>query len=588
MTNVVRLVEEFQALDSLRSSDFDALSAYGEVIDNAIQAKATKINITFDYLQDSKFRQISTLAFGDNGSGMDATVLQSCLRLGWSSRFNDRSGIGRFGVGMILGAIHEVKRIEVFSRQKGQAAWLYTYVDLDEIKEKQMDGIPEPVAKDLPAQYAELVEGQSGTVVLWKKYDRQKISAEKLIEESHHYIGRTFRQFIWDGLDITINNSPVMAHDPLFLRTDKTKFPNDPVGKSFQDIVIDWPITDPEVRQQFGETGKVHIRMSLLPEKFRPTRGSGGNETAKIRHIQDLQEGVSILRERREVFFGQIPYWSLVKIFDRSGNSWAFVDKDRWWGCEISFGAELDSSFEVKNIKRGANPEAELKRTIKEMITPTRTDLLREVDRVWDLAAEEVRKKKENTDTKTGRHQGHSGAEQAAALGGKGAKSKLNAKKTPEEVAEELKQHGLAGMDEKQKQRYLAIFSAQDYTIIDNNWRGQNFWEVTFGAGKIAMEYNTSHEFIKQLKKLEDLIANETDPDRLRSHASDITTFVDLLLVSLAKAQSSFEETEEVVIATLIEDLNAKWGMLLKSFTNAWVDKVKDEPTDYDLSEQDD
>ena len=44
----VRFFEDGNALDSLRASDFDALSAYGEVIDNAIQAKATEINLKFE------------------------------------------------------------------------------------------------------------------------------------------------------------------------------------------------------------------------------------------------------------------------------------------------------------------------------------------------------------------------------------------------------------------------------------------------------------------------------------------------------------------------------------------------------------
>ena len=114
MNDKVEFFESSNALDSLRSSDFDANSAYGEVIDNAIQAKATNININFDTVTNRNYSQIRTLAFGDNGIGMDAPTLAKCLKLGWSSRFNDRSGIGRFGVGMVLGAIHECKRIEVY------------------------------------------------------------------------------------------------------------------------------------------------------------------------------------------------------------------------------------------------------------------------------------------------------------------------------------------------------------------------------------------------------------------------------------------------------------------------------------------
>jgi hypothetical protein len=53
--------------------------------------------------------------------------------MGWSSRYNDRTGIGRFGVGMTLGAIHECRRVEVYSQFIG-GEWLYTYLDLDEIE----------------------------------------------------------------------------------------------------------------------------------------------------------------------------------------------------------------------------------------------------------------------------------------------------------------------------------------------------------------------------------------------------------------------------------------------------------------------
>src|SRR3712207_8272631 len=43
---------------------------------------------------------------------MDANTLHSCLKIGWSSRYNQRGGIGRFGVGMTMAAIHECKRVE--------------------------------------------------------------------------------------------------------------------------------------------------------------------------------------------------------------------------------------------------------------------------------------------------------------------------------------------------------------------------------------------------------------------------------------------------------------------------------------------
>ena len=44
-TSSVSLVDDGAALLSMRNSDFDVYSAYGEVIDNAIQASANNIQI---------------------------------------------------------------------------------------------------------------------------------------------------------------------------------------------------------------------------------------------------------------------------------------------------------------------------------------------------------------------------------------------------------------------------------------------------------------------------------------------------------------------------------------------------------------
>lgn len=571
MTEKVRLVEESQALDSLRSSDFDSLSAYGEVIDNAIQAGASKISINFKVDQDGHRRHIETLAFRDNGSGMSKDVLQSCLRLGWSSRFNDRSGIGRFGVGMILGAIHECRRVEVYSKREGDPSWLFTYVDLDEIKTGDMDGIPEPISSTPPHEFLSLMSDDFGTLVLWKKYDRLKESVSKVIEDANHYIGRTFRHFIWDGLEVKLDGRVVFAHDPLFLRTDKTAFPDDPIGTAYDDIVIPYPIAEPDIRRAYDQdTSEVRIRLSLLPEEFRKVRGMGGGAEAAKRHIGPDQQGISILRERREVFFGHVNRWSLVKLFgSKNPSSWRFEEKDRWWGCEVSFGAELDSAFEVKNIKRGANPEADLKAMIKEQITPTRRTVLDIIDDVWRKEDERREKEKKEKDSELIRHPSHGESEEAVTVGGKGSKSKLGARKRPEELAEELRRTSLAAKDSAEQERYLALFNNQPLTIVDAHWKGPNFWEVQFAGDKIALEYNTSHEFIKEVRGLERRLAAETDPQELQKLALKVTTVVNLLLASLAKAQSQYEENESLPIAQLIEDMNTKWGIILRNFTSA-------------------
>lgn len=568
-----RFFEDSNALDSLRSSDFDAYSAYGEVIDNSIQAGATKIYIKFDAPLSGKYhyRPINNLAFSDNGSGMDARVIASCLKLGWSSRFNDRSGIGRFGVGMVLGAIHECKRIEVYSKQAGTNEWLWTYIDLDEVESRQMETIPDPIAREIPIEYEDIIDQKQGTLVVWSKYDRQKESADKIITETHDYIGQTFRKFIWDGVDIHIDGEDVKAHDPLFLRTDKTRFPSDPTGTTYPEFTIDWPIKDKSLHRDFGETSKVTVRMSILPEQFRLTRGSGGSKAAKDRKINTQQEGVSILREGREVFSGPIAYWSNVKTGQANKRSWRFEEIDRWWGCEIEFGAELDASFEVKNIKRGARPEAELLVAIKEKIGPTRASVIEQVQGAWKKADDVKRDEENKAAAELKRHESHAKTEKAAAKA-ISTISKFDANVSAEQASEKHFEQFGEHFEKTQAQRYKELFKAQPYTIVDDHkgWRGGTFWETTMAGNKIMMHYNLQHEFFTQIRMLEEIISEETDLENLKDHSIKITAFIDLLLTSYAKTQSSFDREQEFKVEDFFEIFNQNWGQILNSFVKSW------------------
>ena len=242
------LVNAATAILSMRSSSFDELSAYGEVVDNSIQAEAKNVKFKFD----TSTRDIRKLAFGDDGIGMDAETLSKCLSLGWSSRYNDREGIGRFGVGMKLGAIHQCKRVEVWSKQSG-AGWLYTYIDLDEIEQGTMGLIPFPISQEPPQEFASLAGSEQGTLVVWSKYDNLRMRLLELLAEIKPWAGRTFRYFIWNEgpqgeqirphpLTITINNEVIPALDPLYHRTDKTKFPDDPKSDLYDDMVLSWPV----------------------------------------------------------------------------------------------------------------------------------------------------------------------------------------------------------------------------------------------------------------------------------------------------------------------------------------------------------
>lgn len=196
------------ALKSMRNTDFDMQTAICEVIDNSLQAEAKSIKILITYSDKTSRRKNrpEQIAFGDDGYGMDEEVLQYCLRLGYSGRYDDRRGIGRFGVGMTFAAISLCQKIEVYSRQK-RGNWHYTYLDISGLDKDDEPSIAPIVPKNLPEKYANLV-GDFGTLVIWSKMDRVDSPIDE--PELVHNMGRIYRKFIGEE---TVRNKQVVKNE---------------------------------------------------------------------------------------------------------------------------------------------------------------------------------------------------------------------------------------------------------------------------------------------------------------------------------------------------------------------------------------
>ena len=90
------LVNAATAILSMRSSSFDELSAYGEVVDNSIQAEARNVKIKFD----TTSKLIRKLAFGDDGIGMDAETLQLIFEKFYREQGGNVHNIKGHGLGL--------------------------------------------------------------------------------------------------------------------------------------------------------------------------------------------------------------------------------------------------------------------------------------------------------------------------------------------------------------------------------------------------------------------------------------------------------------------------------------------------------
>jgi len=93
------------AIQTFRDSGYKSTaSAIAELVDNAIEADATDIQILSfekeELVRERVTKRIDRIAVVDNGVGMNGDVLQLCLQFGMGTRLRSRKGIGRFGIGL--------------------------------------------------------------------------------------------------------------------------------------------------------------------------------------------------------------------------------------------------------------------------------------------------------------------------------------------------------------------------------------------------------------------------------------------------------------------------------------------------------
>ena len=348
-----------EAIQSLRSSGYkDTSMAIGELIDNSIQAGATEVLLILTSekrIGTRNTQRVSSIAVVDNGSGMDSDKLQSALVLGEGTNRYERTGMGKFGVGLPQSSISQAKRIDAWSWIDGMSTCNHAYIDLDDDEWLNDAEIKDPDKTELPSAYARYAkEYNSGTVISWTKTDR--INWRKpttVFQKCENQIGRMYRYWLYKNqIDIKmitldesgkeIGSNVFQALDPLFLMPGAKcgNPPRTPMFKKFVDPIVREYDLDIE-----GVTKKVSVEMkfSIAEEDVRildDESVAGRKDYGKL--AKDCM-GISIVREGRELDLN---------------NQWNIPDskdpRHRWWGAEISFNRDLDEVFGVTNNKQSA------------------------------------------------------------------------------------------------------------------------------------------------------------------------------------------------------------------------------------------
>jgi hypothetical protein len=349
------------AVKAMRDSGYkNAAYAIAELVDNSIQAGSTVVEILCqeeeELVSQRKRIRVKQIAVMDNGCGMDREMLRKALQFGNGGRLDDRSGIGRFGMGLPNSSISQARRVDVWTWQNGYQSAIHSYLDVGEIERGELSEVPEPTLEAVPNTWVRRSNSagqtKSGTLVIWSELDKcDWRTAQSIFKNSEFTIGRIYRYFInnerakirmaaFHGRSTNpVTDDDVNANDPLYLTPNKT---------------LPAPWNAEQMFEQHGASQIIRITLSGKPLEVQVTisvakkvarDGHNAGDQAHGRHAKN-NVGVSIVRAEREL---------------ELQTGWCIQSdpRERWWGVEINFPPELDEVFGVTNNKQSARTLAE-------------------------------------------------------------------------------------------------------------------------------------------------------------------------------------------------------------------------------------
>jgi len=345
------------AVKAMRDSGYrNTAYALAELIDNSVQAGASVVEVFCieerQLVSQRERRRINQIGVLDNGDGMTPGLLREALQFGNGSHLHDRTGIGRFGMGLPNSSISQCRRVEVWTWQSGPDNAVYSYLDVDDIEAGTLDKVPKPVQARLPDVWRERSKcvGTAGTLVLWQSFDEHRLtwrSARSTLENTEILVGRMYRKFIHRG-ELCVRLIALEDEAPTFDREARINDPLYLMAPSSTPAPFDsTPMFQPwgEKNEEFavrynGGSYKVEVRISWARPETVPSTGTDRGHEPYGKHAAK-NVGVSILRAGRELALD--PGWA---------NGYDPVE--RWWGVEVEFPAALDEVFGVPNNKQAA------------------------------------------------------------------------------------------------------------------------------------------------------------------------------------------------------------------------------------------
>lgn len=558
---------------SLRDVGYNhTTSALCEHVDNAIEAGATEIRVFFRQTGKKGNYQIDAAVY-DNGRGMEPNVLRIATSFGGSMHFNNRGGIGRFGMGMKTAALSMSPVMELYSWQDPGA--IYGMVlDVGAIGKDRANlvTLPDPsLASELSSELAELFTtpmgwpneseqillaqdsydlkeqlGSHGTIVYMPACDRlSSRKARTLVEQAVGEMARVYRRKLAGGLRLYVNNRRVEASDPTFsmLTARHVNAIPDGVQKTSR-LILSRPVDIPFEEINAERTAQVMVKVYALPiEEWADLDRKVLRNDLKV--FDDLT--VSILRNDREVFAGPLP-----ALTTRHSVT-------NWYRVQIDFPGVLDEAFGVASNKQGIRMKEYVIESLKKALGQDIAKLNFEIKRFQGERASTLAASKPTASEQRANEVDHLHAKTLATLTTE-EQSQIDANLRG--LAVTLKRDGETddqAFDRVKASKYLIDFKHDLY------WP---FFHVDHRFGKIILTINSAHPFFDQLyvplrdrarRPAEDALAEGQDTEEKVGDDNALVA-LELLLLSLARAEGVLLASRGEDTRQLFDQFHREWS----------------------------
>ncbi len=327
-------------IEGLRDTGYDFDTALADVVDNSIDAAATRIVIRTR--MDTGGAISVTVA--DNGHGMDTPDLLNAMTYGTSGK-KGKGTLGKFGLGLKTASTAFCRRLSVVTRAQASGEVLKATWDLDHVVQagKWEILIDVPTADEIEL-LDEAATNAPGTLVLWEKVDRllknygnpggahARTALRKIADGFHEHAAMVYQRFLdptdarAKTLSMKINDEAVSAFDPFCAATTGA----DVVASATKEVDLGEGIDLAR-----GKGAAFTIKATVLPrrEEF------PSPDAAKAARLENATQGIYVYRENRLIhahdwlgMFTKEPHYTLLRV-------------------EFSFDHKMDEAFQV-DIKK--------------------------------------------------------------------------------------------------------------------------------------------------------------------------------------------------------------------------------------------